>query len=513
MTGKTMDTLLQSLLIKKIEGKPEGMVTGLSYHTDTVTEGSLFFAIPGTRARGWEYAPAAVQKGALAVVAGEDAPRFDFPVIRTPDVRLASAVLAEAFYDYPSENLRLAGVTGTNGKTTTAYMIETLMSRKGDTTGLLGTVEYRIGPRAIKALSTTPEAVDLQKLFRDMIKAGVNYAVMEVSSHALEWHRVTGCDFDVAVLTNITADHLDFHQTFEAYRQAKTRLFTMPGSGMGKRGRSKGAVLNRDDGSYEYISDRVTMQKISYGIRNQADVMAVNPVVDLKGTSFTARTFAGDMNIKLKLRGMFNVYNALAAISTGLVEGLTLNEIKDGLESIQVIPGRFEQIECGQDFLVIVDYAHTADGLENILQTAGQLLANADGGSNSAGHAGRIITVFGCGGERDKTKRPLMGEIAARYSHYCIVTSDNPRGEDPAEIITDTLPGVKAYKNEDEYSLQADRYLAIEKAVNMAAKGDIVIIAGKGHEDYQIFKDRTISFDDRKVARELLTGRMESIEM
>ncbi len=488
-----VDKMIDNLLIKQVEGKVAGNVTGLAYHSAKVKKGNLFFALPGTRCHGWEYAGEAYENGALAIVVSDDAPQLGVPCIRVKDVRLAMALMANVFYDYPSRKLRLIGVTGTNGKTTTTYLINALLQNKGYVSGLLGTVNYKIDGEILSPLSTTPEASDLQELFDYMLHKNVTHAVMEVSSHALEWHRVSGCEFDVAVLTNITSDHLDFHRDFEAYLAAKAKLFSQMGGEFSKKGHPRVAVINKDDPHYAHITARVPVQQVSYAVKQPADVYAENPVIDLDGCRFTAKTFAGDINLELKLRGMFNIYNSLAAIAVGLAEGMQLEEIKQSLESVNGVPGRFEQVECGQDYLVVVDYAHTADSLENVLKTARELLNN-----------GKLITVFGCGGDRDRGKRPLMGEIAGKYSDKCIITSDNPRTEDPEEIVRDILEGLEKEGAGGDYEIALKRDEAIGRAIKMAKKGDIVLIAGKGHEDYQIFKDKTISFSDRKVAAEYI---------
>lgn len=493
MFNMPIEKLLGALLVKKLEGRIQGVITGLAYHSGKVSKGNLFFALPGTRAKGWEYAREAMDRGAVAVVVEENAPSLDLPCIRVPHIRRAMAVLAETFYGYPSRRLRLVGVTGTNGKTTTTNLINTLYERRGIKTGLIGTIEYKIGKENFETLSTTPESVDLQFLFHTMLQRGVTHAVMEVSSHALELQRVAGCEYDVAVLTNITEDHLDFHGDFNSYLAAKTKLFTGMGGSFRKNNNPRVAVLNGDDPNYPHVAAHAAAQVITYGVRHKADVFAEDPVIDQSGSAFRVRTYAGDFDLELHLRGMFNVYNALGAVAVGLVEGMDPGEIKEALEKVTGIPGRFEQVEAGQDYMVIVDYAHTPDGLENVLRTARQLLQR-----------GKILTVFGCGGERDRTKRPLMGEIAGRYSEICIVTSDNPRREDPEAIIREIIPGLEKEKSPTEYSVKPDRAEAIRKAVVMACPGDIVIIAGKGHEEYQIFADKTVPFSDREVVREAI---------
>ncbi len=494
--GFSIQEIADLLFIKNIHGELNGVVKDIAYHTDKVRDGTLFFALPGTRAKGWEYAGAAVEKGAVAVVTGMDAPIMDIPQIRVADVRQSIALVASHFYGNPAASFRLIGVTGTNGKTTTTYLIEKILQMQGKVTGLIGTVSYMVAGEVMEPLSTTPEANDLQSLFYRMRAKKVSHAVMEVSSHALELQRVDGSEFDTAVLTNITADHLDFHHDFESYRRAKTKLFARMGGSFFKNGMPRSAVLNADDKSVSYISGRTPVQQITYGINDKsARVLAENPVTDINGISYQARTFAGDSQINLKLRGTFNIYNSLAAIAVGLTEGIELKDIAAILEDVEGVPGRFEQIDCGQDFLVVVDYAHTADGLENVLQTARRLLSG-----------GKLITVFGCGGDRDRTKRPLMGEMAGRYSDICVITSDNPRGEEPEDIVEDIIPGMEKEKNPGDYYIEVERGAAIGKAISLAKKGDIVLIAGKGHEDYQIFKDKTVHFSDRETVRAILAG-------
>ena len=494
MDGISLKELLNHLYVKDIHGDIKGLVKGIAYHTDKVEDGTLFFALPGTRAKGWEYAGAAVEKGALAVVTGMEAPILGFPQIRTSDVRQAISLLASCFYGNPADEMRLIGVTGTNGKTTITHLIDTILRETGLVTGLIGTVSYMVAGEVTEPLSTTPEASDLQALFANMREKEVSHAVMEVSSHALELQRVAGSEFDTAVLTNITADHLDFHNDFESYRRAKTKLFSQMGGSFLKNNKPRVAIINADDASFPYISARTPVQQITYGLKGEADLLAENPVTDLKGISYRLKSFAGNIDIKLRLRGTFNIYNSLAAIAVGLTEGIDIKDIAAILEEVEGVSGRFEQIDCGQDYLVVVDYAHTADGLDNVLQTARQLLAS-----------GKLITVFGCGGDRDRTKRPLMGEMAGKYSDICVITSDNPRGEDPEEIVKDIIPGLEKKKKRDEYYIEIERGAAIKKALSLAKKGDIVLIAGKGHEDYQVFKDKTIHFSDQETVRDILS--------
>jgi UDP-N-acetylmuramoyl-L-alanyl-D-glutamate--2,6-diaminopimelate ligase len=408
--------LLKYLNIIKVEGPTDFPVRGLAYHSSRVQPGFVFFCLGGTRVDGHEFIPQAVDAGAAAVVMEKDLDIFGATKILVSNVRIAMAAISEVFYDSPSGKLRVIGVTGTNGKTTTTHLIEAILSAHNEKTGLLGTIKYKINGDSLPVLATTPEAPDLQRMLRKMADRKVTYAIMEVSSHALELNRVSGCDFDIAVMTNITGDHYDFHKTQERYLSAKAKLFSQLGGSFLKGSLPRFAVLNRDDPQFEYLLRHSTVQSISYGIRNPADVEAKNIEVKEDGISFLLCSPWGTEEIVLNLTGYFNLYNALAAASVALAEGVPLSTIKASLAGVRGVPGRFERVDLGQDFLVIVDYAHTPDGLDNILQTA-------------RGFArGKIITIFGCGGERDKAKRPEMGRIAGTYSDYCILTSDNPRG-------------------------------------------------------------------------------------
>ncbi len=484
----SLQKLIQPLISKQTEGSVEGLVTGLAYHSTGVKAGDLFFCLDGRRHRGWEFAAEAIDRGALAVVLDQDAPVKVSPAIRVPDVRLALALISDVYYGHPSGKLRLIGVTGTNGKTTTTYFVESLFRARGEITGLLGTVSYRIGEDIIPAEATTPEACDLQRLLCKMGREGVKHAVMEVSSHALEQKRVLGCRFAVAVLTNVTGEHLDFHHDFESYVKSKAKLFASLGGTLVEKGVPKAAIINADDPCFLEVEECCPGQKISYGIYREADLKAGEIKFYPRGTSFTLRAFGEKTGIELPVPGLFNIYNALAAIGVGLVEGLGLEEMSRTLSGVKTVPGRFEFVDQGQDFEIVIDYAHTPDGLENVLKTGRKL------------SRGRLITVFGCGGERDRSKRALMGEVAGRYSDLSIITNDNPRGEDPEQIFKEILPGVIPA----EYLVVPDRRKAISQALQAARQGDMVIIAGKGHEGYQVFKDQTVPFSDRQVAAELI---------
>lgn len=496
MRSMPLPVLLESLVVKDVEGGAAGEVTGLAYHSSRVQPGNLFFSLAGRQGEGWRYAREAVERGARAVVVDQNCPVEGMPIIRVPNVRLALALMADRFFGYPSSRFKLIGVTGTNGKTTTTHMIDALFRERGEVTGLLGTVGYRIGEEKLPPLATTPEAPDLQELLSRLAQIKATCVTMEVSSHALEQHRVTGCRFDVAVLTNITGEHLDFHQTFEAYRDAKTRLFARLGWGGTLKTNAPLAILNADDPCFEYVARWSAGQIITYGIFNRADVRAVEVQPVAEGMVFNVESFTGKLEMVIPLKGRFNVYNALAATAVGLAGGLSLEEIGRTLSRFQGVPGRFETVEAGQDYTVIVDYAHTPDGLENVIKAARDLTS------------GRIITVFGCGGERDRSKRALMGETAGRLSDLAIVTDDNPRGEDPLQIIQEVVPGLQRFRPAEGYRIITDRREAIKAALEEAGPGDLVLIAGKGHESEQIYRDRVIPFSDRQVARELILAKL-----
>lgn len=462
--------------------------SGLHYDSREIKPGDVFVAIKGYKTDGHQYIRQAVEKGACGIILEQECPvPEDTPWIKVENSRLALSRLAAFFFNYPSSGLHVIGVTGTNGKTTTAFLVEKILYATGRKVGLIGTIENRIAGVPIKTKFTTPDALELQELLSRMAGEGADSVVMEVSSHALALHRVADCEFNGAVFTNLTQDHLDFHKSTEDYFHAKAGLFKQLGSG-DKEG--KYAVVNIDS---PYAGDIISLTQvpvITYGIDHGADVAASNIEVGPRGTSLTVTASGRQIDLKLKLVGRFNVYNALAACGVALMENVDPEIIRTALEETGGIPGRFEAIYEGQPFGVIVDYAHTPDGLKNILETAREVTK------------GRVITVFGCGGDRDKTKRPLMGEAVAIYSDYCIVTSDNPRSEAPGAIIQDILPGVR--KITEAFKVVENRREAISEAINMAGEGDMVVIAGKGHETYQIVGSEVLHFDDREEARAVL---------
>jgi UDP-N-acetylmuramoyl-L-alanyl-D-glutamate--2,6-diaminopimelate ligase len=474
-------------------------VTSLTDDSRAVGPGSVFVAVRGERVDGHAFVGKAVAAGAAALVLQKGfhaAAAPSVPVVRVEDSRRALGVLAGRFYGDPASRLCMVGVTGTNGKTTVTYLCKGVLEAAGRHVGLIGTVAYQIGAERLPASHTTPGAVELQALLARMADAGMDAAVMEVSSHALALDRTAGCEFDVAIFTNLTQDHLDFHRDMDSYFAAKRRLFSDLDPA-GKKPRPKRAIVNLDDPSGRRICEASRAPVWTYAIHQRADIRAEDVRLALGGTRFTAATPRGTFPVESRLVGEHNVYNILAAIGVGLHEGLSPETIQRGIASVENVPGRFERVEAGQDFTVVVDYAHTDDALLRLL-TAAQALKT-----------GRIITVFGCGGDRDRGKRPKMGRVAARLSDVVILTSDNPRTEDPAVILGEIESGVRDVLADKpvRYEVIADRRAAIEAAVREAKSGDTVLIAGKGHEDYQIVGTARHHFDDREVARAALTAR------
>ncbi|TAJ09625.1 MAG: UDP-N-acetylmuramoyl-L-alanyl-D-glutamate--2,6-diaminopimelate ligase [Nitrospirae bacterium] len=494
-------------LIEPLEAvtRPGGLgveVTGLTDDSRCVKPGHVFVAVKGGKADGHRHLVQAVQAGAAALVvqeppAGGSVPPA-VPVIQVPDSRRAVGLLAGRFHGDPSSRLTMIGVTGTNGKTTITYLCRAVLEAAGRKVGVIGTVAYQIGAEVIPASHTTPGAVELQALLARMVAAGLDTAVMEVSSHALALDRTAGCEFDLAVFTNLTQDHLDFHADLEEYFQAKVRLFSAL-SPTGRKLKPKRAIVNVDDERGPRVCQACRVPVWTYAIRRPADIRAEAVRLSLAGTNFTVVTPVGRFEVASKLVGEHNVYNLLAAIGVGLQEGLTQEQIRAGLASVENVPGRFERVEAGQDFTVVVDYAHTEDALMRLLAAANRL------------KTGRVITLFGCGGDRDRGKRPKMGRVAAEQSDVVVLTSDNPRSEDPAAILREVEVGVKealaAAPARAQYRVIADRRQAIEAAIREARTGDTVLIAGKGHEDYQIIGSQKLHFDDREVAREALRKR------
>jgi UDP-N-acetylmuramoyl-L-alanyl-D-glutamate--2,6-diaminopimelate ligase len=467
--------------------------SGIEYDSRRVKPGSVFVALPGQKADGAAFAPQAVASGAVAVVSERPQDeRVVAPWIAVSNARLALAQLAAEFFGHPSQQMKVVGITGTNGKTTTSYLLQAIFEAAGTRCGLMGTVTYRIGNHDIPATRTTPEAPEVQGFMRQMVEAGCGACVMEVSSHALAMHRVDGIRFAAAVFTNLTRDHLDFHQNMESYFAAKRRLFEiLPPDAP--------AVINVDDPRGASLVE-IARRPVTYGINRDADVTPGPLSFSLDGLTFEARLPQGIMRINSKLVGKPNVYNILAAATTASALGIPIKAIEQGLGTLAGVPGRFELASSrGDDITVVVDYAHTDDALRNLLETARPLASR------------RLITVFGAGGDRDRTKRPLMGMVAARLSDVVVITSDNPRSEDPMRIIEEVKLGAEPETRQGNAELVAilDRREAIVHAIDRASAGDVVLIAGKGHEKYQEIGGRATPFDDVAVAREALEARRE----
>jgi len=467
-------------------------VTAVTDDSRAVAAGSLFIAVKGERVDGHAFVPQAVQAGAAAIVAQGPVESGSIPFIRVADSRKALGLIGSRFYEDPSARLEMIGVTGTNGKTTTTYLCKALLEGIGRRVGLIGTVAYQIGSETIPATHTTPGALELQGLLAKMRQAGLNSVVMEVSSHALAMDRTAGCEYDAAVFTNLTQDHLDYHGTMEEYFQAKLRIFT--GLGGGKKAGQR-AIVNMDDPRGSQVRAACRVPVWGYGITNRAELNAEQVRLSMNGTTFTAATPAGTFDIESRLVGEHNVYNLLGAMGVALHAGATCEQVREAVAQVVNVPGRFERVSAGQDFTVVVDYAHTEDALIRLL-TAAQALKTD-----------RIITLFGCGGDRDRGKRSKMGRAAVEHSDVVILTSDNPRTEDPMAILREVEVGVGEglqCRSHVEYHLVPDRREAIRTAVRLARTGDIVLIAGKGHEDYQIIGTKKFHFDDREVAREAI---------
>lgn len=482
--------LLEGVHLVKVTG-PEVEVSSVAYDSRAVRPGALFVALRGEKTDGNKFICDVVEHGAAAVVS--EHPRPDMPPrvpetvawVQAREPRKALATIAANFYGRPADALQLAGITGTKGKTTTAYLVDSIVRASGARCGLFGTVEYRTPAGSREAKTTTPESLDLQSFFAEVRDAGGTHAALEVSSHALALDRVWGCRFAVAVYTNLDRDHLDFHKTMEDYFAAKRRLFVDTG-----RGAPLCGVVNTDD-AHGALLKGLAGRTLTYGLKNGADITTKKFRLDFSGLEFTAQTPAGPVEVRSPLVGRVNVYNILAAIGAGLGLGIPSAAIEKGISQLASVPGRFERVDAGQQFLVIVDYAHTGDSAASLLATARELNPN-----------GRILSVFGCGGDRDRARRPLMGEAVGRGSHKLYLTTDNPRSEDPRNIINDILVGVQ--KAGAEYTVIEDRSDAIRQAVADAQPGDIVLLIGKGHEPYQILGQRTLRWSDAEEARKAL---------
>lgn len=463
------------VLVKDLPQALSGIeITDITNNSEKVTKGTLFVCVKGTKTDGHRFANSAFESGAAAILTEKDLGLSNQVIV--DDTRAAYAYACSAFFGHPSKKMKIIGVTGTNGKTTVTYLLKSMLERFGCKVGLIGTICNMIGDETIEAHNTTPEAYELQSLLARMADAGCEYVVMEVSSHALDQKRVYGIEFEVAIFTNLTQDHLDYHGTMENYRNAKKLLFKS----------SKNAIINIDDENGMSMVENSNCKVVTYSsVRNDADYLAKGIVQRADGTSFE---FVGNEEIghvKLKTPGVFSVYNAMAAGCCAIALGYPFKDVVSSLSLADGVKGRAEVVPTGRDFTVIIDYAHTPDGLKNILSTI------------NACKSGRLVTLFGCGGDRDSTKRPIMGEVAARMSDFVIVTSDNPRSEDPQKIIEDIVEGMKYI--DTPYKVVENRAQAIQYAVSNAQKGDIIVLAGKGHETYQVLSSGTIHFDEREV--------------
>jgi UDP-N-acetylmuramoyl-L-alanyl-D-glutamate--2,6-diaminopimelate ligase len=491
-----LGVLLPSIATLKVEGPVDREITAIAYDSRRVKPGTIFVALRGAKVNGTQFLEQAIASGAEAVVSETEELRTRATNVTVADARIALADLAAALFQHPARALKIAGVTGTNGKTTTTFLLKQICEATMHRCGLIGTVRYEVGDRILPAARTTPESVEVQELLWQMRSAGCKAVAMEVSSHALMQERVRGVEFDVAIFTNLTQDHLDYHKSMEAYFDAKARLFT----GLAGQAKKKGkAVINIDDRYGAKLVGRVEKEVpiITYGVGARADFRASNVRIDFNGTSYQLDAGGKSYLVRLPQIGQFNVYNSLAAIAGASVLGVDVRSAVLALAGAPAVPGRLEAVPAQRNFRVFVDYAHTDDALLNVIKTCREL------------NPARLIVVFGCGGSRDKTKRPRMGAVVDQHADFAIVTSDNPRQEEPLAIIEDIKPGMVR----GNYEVIADRKEAIFKAIAMAAPRDIVLIAGKGHETYQEFADYTEPFDDVAVARQALEGkRVDSVD-
>ncbi|SMC17727.1 UDP-N-acetylmuramoylalanyl-D-glutamate--2,6-diaminopimelate ligase [Clostridium acidisoli DSM 12555] len=476
-----LSNILRGIQYEVICGDSEVEVNEIQYDSRKLKKNDLFVCIEGYNTDGHKYISNACKSKVSAIICTkvpESLP--ECTLIKVSESRKVLALISANYYGHPEKKLKLIGITGTNGKTTSTYMMKKILESTGEKVGLIGTIANYIGDEKIEASRTTPESLELFQLFNKMLEKGVNYCVMEVSSHSLYLNRVYGIEFNEGVFTNLTQDHLDFHKTFENYYNAKLILFK----------NSKNCIINMDDKYGKKVYSDLENNKITYGINENVDLKAENIKLHSRGIEFDMKYLEKSVHINLNIPGRYNIYNALGSAAACMLEGLTMEQIKTGIESLKAVPGRCEAFESDKklDFDIIIDYAHTPDSLMNILKTTREFTKN------------KLIVVFGCGGDRDSLKRPIMGDIGTSMSDIAIITSDNPRSEEPMKIIEDIINGVK----KDNYIKIEDRKEAIKKAITIAEKGDVIVIAGKGHEDYQVLKEGKIHFDEREVVAEIL---------
>lgn len=491
-----LENLLRSIDDASVVGNPDVEITGITYDSRKTSPGSLFVAIQGLTTDGHRFIVDALNAGAACVVLqkneadNESFLQRNAVKVIVKDSRKALAKLSGVFYNFPAKKLRLIGVTGTNGKTTSTYLIKSILESAGEKVGLIGTIENKVGGESIPAERTTPESLDINWMLHKMVEAGATSAVMEVSSHALALDRVHGFDFDIAVFSNLTHDHLDFHKTIDEYLRAKKSLFD------GLRKSDAKAIYNLDDRFGSRMIEDCRARKYAYGLNPGVDIRAENIALSIERAQFEIVHNGKRFGVSSNLIGKFNVYNILASASAGIALGIETDIIKAGIENVKTVRGRFEQMYLPNGAVVVIDYSHTPDSLKKCLETIRDVLLLAEGSRKMA----KIITVFGCGGDRDRTKRPKMGRIATELSDVTIVTSDNPRSEDPEKIIDEIIVGVN---REAEVIRESDRREAIIKGLRIVQRGDVLLLAGKGHEDYQVIGGRKFHFDEREIVEEL----------
>lgn len=484
--------LLQGVPTVQFHGEEEEEVSGIAYSSRSVNPGNLFAALRGERTDGFRFIPEAISKGATTILTDRPRPsEFGINWIQVQEARKSLALCSANFFHHPSRQLKVVGITGTKGKTTTAYLIESILKAAHFLPGVIGTITYRGPGLSMTAERTTPEAPDLQRLMSNMVKQEATHCVMEVSSHSLELDRVIGIDFDVAVFTNLSGEHLDYHQTMERYFEAKKKLFFLPAQ------KKKMAVINTDNAWGKKLIEELHMGAITYGLEPSALVRAEEFSLSEKGIELAVKYPAGKMRISSPLLGRPNLYNILAAVASALILRVSETKIAAGIASLQGVPGRFEKIQNSFDMHIFVDYAHNDDALRQLLETTKELAQK------------KTIVVFGAGGDRDRSKRPRMGEAAGRLADYSIITSDNPRSENPLAIIAEIERGMKK-SGSKQYEVIPDRKKAIARALDIGQQGDYILVAGKGHEDYQIIKDRIIHFSDAEVILEMLEKRRKT---
>ncbi len=474
-----LSKILENTEYKLAKGTLDLEINKIEIDSRKIEKGDVFFALTGLGADGHNYIQKAIENGASAVVAERECDTFGKTLIMCENSRSLLAYASAAFYGHPADKMKLIGVTGTNGKTTVTHIIKQILDLKGVKTGLIGTNHYLLGNKELPSTGTTPEAMELHGIFKKMADEGTEYVIMETSSHALDLDRCLGLNFEVGVFTNLTQDHLNYHKDMESYAEAKAKLFSM----------SKIAVLNSDD-PYFKVMKKNAKRVITYGITKNPDMIGENIEYSERGVSFDWKFGASKERMRMAIPGKFSVYNALAGIGAGAALGLTDEDILKGLLLVRTVKGRAEVVPVNENFTVMIDYAHTPDGIENILDAVKGFVK------------GKIIIVFGCGGDRDRDKRPKMGKSAVSKADFCVVTSDNPRTEDPDAIISDILPGLSGF--EEKYKAITDRTEAIKYALSIAKEGDVVLLAGKGHETYQDIGGEKIHYDEREIVKDIL---------